>query len=196
VFALTLRHSAHIRLLQMRESERYIQHLLIEPGTVTREKHRNEPSTLDLALSTLNLTPWVISCKVVDAHLGSDHKPIVATFQTGSQARTSTALKRNFKKADTNAITAGAKWLQVPVQELATTQEIDNYADYLVGFTQELISQTVPYKAPSTREQAWWTPEVPEAIAEERRAHHQWSKTHTGRLRQFALAKRLLFNSE
>jgi hypothetical protein len=30
--------------------------LLIEPKTVTREKHQNKPSTLDLALSTLNLT--------------------------------------------------------------------------------------------------------------------------------------------
>jgi len=31
--------------------------LLVEPGTTTREKHQNEPSTLDLALSTSNLTP-------------------------------------------------------------------------------------------------------------------------------------------
>lgn len=102
----------------------------------------------------------------------------MTTIQTGSQACTSTPPKRNFQKADTYAIVAGAKWLQIPVQELATTYDIDNYADYLVCFTQELISQTVLYRAPSAQAQAWWTPEVSEAIAEERRAHHQWSRTY------------------
>jgi exonuclease III len=94
--------------------------LLTEPGTITREKHQNEPSTLDLALSTPNLTPWVVRCKVVDAYFGSDHKPIETAILTGSQVRTNTLPKRNFKKADTYAIAAGAKWLQTLVQELAT----------------------------------------------------------------------------
>jgi hypothetical protein len=31
--------------------------LLLKLGTVTKEKHKNELFTLDLALSTLNLTP-------------------------------------------------------------------------------------------------------------------------------------------
>jgi hypothetical protein len=80
--------------------------LLIELGTTTREKYRNTPSTLTLAFSTQNLTPWVVSYKV-DTHLESDHKHIVTTIQTDSQTRTRAALKRNFKKADTYAIAVG-----------------------------------------------------------------------------------------
>ena len=89
--------------------------LLLEPGTITREKHQNKLSMLDLALSTPNLTPWVTSCKVVDTHLGSDHKPIVTTIQISSPAHTNLLPKRNFKKTDTNAVIAGAQWLQLPI---------------------------------------------------------------------------------
>jgi hypothetical protein len=74
---------------------------------------------------------------------------------------------------------AGARWLQVPSWDLTTAWEIDSYSDYLVGFIQELISQTVPYKTPSTHAQAWWTPEVSKAINTERRAHRQWSLNRT-----------------
>jgi hypothetical protein len=74
---------------------------------------------------------------------------------------------------------AGARWLQVPNWELTTAWEIDSYSDYLVGFIQELISQTVPYKAPSTHAQAWWTPQVSEAITTERKARRQWSHNRT-----------------
>jgi hypothetical protein len=154
--------------------------LLLEPGTVTREKHQNEPSTLDLALSTPNLTSWVTSCKVVDKHLGSDHKPIEVIIQTGI-ARTSPQPRRNFKKADVNAVRAGAKWLRLPGQTLANSQDIDSYAEYLVSFTQELIRQTVPNGTPSTQAQAWWTPEISNAITAERRAHRKWTHTHTDR---------------
>ena len=75
--------------------------LLIEPGTITREKHRNEPSTLDLAFSSPNLTPWVVSCKVVDTYKGSNYKPIVTTIQTSSLVCTNILQKRNFKRANT-----------------------------------------------------------------------------------------------
>jgi len=39
----------------------------------------------------------------------------------------------------------------MPSQELANAQAIDQYTDYLVGFIQNLIKQTVPYKSPSTQ---------------------------------------------
>jgi hypothetical protein len=152
--------------------------LLLEPGTVTREKHGNASSTLDLALSTPNLTLWISSCKLAN-HQGSDHRPIETTIQISCQARTSLAPKRNYKKIDTDMALAGARWLQVPSWDLTTAWEIDSYSDYLVGFIQELISQTVPYKTPSTHAQAWWTPEVSKAINTERRAHRQWSLNRT-----------------
>jgi hypothetical protein len=76
-------------------------------------------------------------------------------------------------------VLAGAQWLQVPSWELATAWEIDSYSDYLVGFIQELISQTVPYKTPSTHAQSWWTLEVSKAVTTERRTHRQWSLNRT-----------------
>jgi len=91
--------------------------LLLEPGTVTREKHKNEPSTLDLALSTLNLTPWVTSCKVVNTFTGSDHK-LIKTLLDTSLVCTNPLLRRAFKKANVAAIAASAQWLQLLVHEL------------------------------------------------------------------------------
>ena len=81
--------------------------LLLEPGTITREKQGNEPSTLDLAMSTPNLTPWVTSCKVVDL-IGSDHWPIETTIQISSPVRTRSKRHRNFKKTDVEAVVAQA----------------------------------------------------------------------------------------
>lgn len=152
--------------------------LLTSPGTTTREKHGNEPSTLDLALSTPNLTSWITSCKVVDI-TGSDHWPIETVIQTTSLARTKLAKRRNFKKTEVNVVAAQARWLQVPGQELASPQEIDDYASYIVGFIQQLINQTVPYKVVSERAQAWWTADVLAAVDTERKAHRLWSRART-----------------
>jgi len=152
--------------------------LLLEPGTVTREKHGNEPSTLDLALCTPGLTPWITRCKVVDGFHGSDHLPIETTIQI-TQTIASVALPmRNFKKANVEAVLDGAKWLRVP-ELLANSQDIDSYIDYLVWFIQDLISKTVPHNKPSRQAQPWWTQEVSEAIAKERRARRHWTQTRT-----------------
>ena len=67
----------------------------------------------------------------------------------------------------------------MPVQELASAQDIDNYAGYLVGFIQQLISKTVPYRAVSERAQAWWSADVLGAVAAKRRAHRLWSRART-----------------
>jgi hypothetical protein len=121
--------------------------LLIEPGTITRERHGNMPSTLDLALSTPDLTPWVTSCKVVEKLKGSDHKPIATIVWVGSPVRTNPLPRRNFKRLDMEAVRAGAQWLYIP-ESLLNTQAIDDYVDYLVGFIQKLIEQTIPSRTP------------------------------------------------
>jgi hypothetical protein len=82
--------------------------LLLEPGTVTREKHKNEPSTLNLALSTLNLTLWVISCKVVNTYIRSNYKLIETVINT-SIVCTNLLLRKAFKKANVAAIVASAQ---------------------------------------------------------------------------------------
>jgi hypothetical protein len=82
--------------------------LLLELRTVTREKHKNKLSTLDLALSTPNLTPWVISCKVANTYIRSNHKPIKTVIDT-SLVCTNLLPRRAFKKANTLAIKAKAQ---------------------------------------------------------------------------------------
>jgi hypothetical protein len=81
--------------------------LLLEPGTVTKEKHKNKLFTLNLALSTLNLTPWVISCKVANTYIRFNHKLIETVIDT-SLVCTNLLLRRAFKKANILAIKAKA----------------------------------------------------------------------------------------
>jgi hypothetical protein len=79
--------------------------LLPEPGTITREKQGNDPSILDLAFCTPNLTPWVTSCNVIDNFGGSDHLAIETTIHTSQQdAGVKLAKHRNYKKADAETI--------------------------------------------------------------------------------------------
>ena len=73
----------------------------------------------------------------------------------GSPTSTATIAKWNFKKADATTIAAGAKWLQLPRQALADSLEIDEYVEYLVRYTQDLISYIVLKHKPSIRAQAW-----------------------------------------
>jgi hypothetical protein len=81
--------------------------LLLKLGTVTREKHKNKLSTLNLALSTLNLIPWVISCKVVNTYIRFNYK-LIETVIDISIVCTNLLLRRAFKKADISAIIAKA----------------------------------------------------------------------------------------
>src|SRR5205814_169596 len=119
--------------------------LLLTPGTITREKHNNEPSTLDLTLSTSNLTPHIMACQIVN-----DHRPIGTIIRTGSQVQKNSPLRRSFRRTNAEAARDGAKWLQIPAN-LSTPEEVDQYVDYLVQFIQDLMDQTVPYSKLSTR---------------------------------------------
>ena len=83
---------------------------------------------------------------------------------------------------NTKVVLDGARWLQILAgTERATRQEIDRYTDYLVEFVQELIHKTVPrYKPTRTQySKPWWTTEVAELVAVERRARRNWTRTHT-----------------
>jgi hypothetical protein len=81
--------------------------LLLELRTVTKEKHKNKLSMLNLALSTLNLTPWVISYKVANTYIRFNYKLIKTVIDT-SLVCTNLLLRRAFKKANTSAIKAKA----------------------------------------------------------------------------------------
>ena len=91
--------------------------LLLKLGTVTREKHKNKLFTLNLALSTLNLTPQVTSYKVVNTFTRSDYK-LIKTLLNTSLVCTNLLLRRAFKKANVAAIAASAQQLQLLVHKL------------------------------------------------------------------------------
>ena len=107
--------------------------------------------------------------------------PIEIEFTTGSTAYRDLEPRRNFYKMNSEAAADRAKWL-LPLAgaEQATREQIDNYAEYLVGFIQTLISQTVPYKQARTQfSKPWWNTEVADVVVEERRARRAWTRTHT-----------------
>ena len=155
--------------------------LLLQPGTITREKHRNKPSTLDLCLCTPELATQVVKCKVTDAYRGSDHKPIETEFIIGNTVHKDSKPAQDFSKTDTKAVEDGAKWLwTLTEEEHAFSQGINQYVNYLVDFIQELIHKTVPiYKGSSPHSKSWWTQEVEELVQAERRAHWAWTHRYT-----------------
>ena len=64
-------------------------------------------------------------------------------------------------------VSAEAQHLLQP-QDLCITQDIDNYSNYLVQFTQDLIDVAVPWTKASSHAQPWWTEEVKELVTQER----------------------------
>lgn len=77
---------------------------------------------------------------------------------------------------DQETVTAGAAHLQPPTA-LSTATDIDCYTDYLVRFIQSLVDQAVPWSKPSNFGQPWWTPEVQQAVADEREARRRHDGT-------------------
>jgi hypothetical protein len=62
--------------------------LLLQLGTITREKHGNEPSTLDLSMCTPELALQVAKCMVTDVYGGSNHLLIKTEFIIGKALNT------------------------------------------------------------------------------------------------------------
>ena len=78
---------------------------------------------------------------------------------------------------NTEAVTDGARWLQVLAgAEQTTCQEVDTYTEYLVTFIQELICKMVPCskQAFGQLSKAWWTAEIGELVAAEWRCYREW----------------------
>jgi hypothetical protein len=142
--------------------------LLLPPGTITRERGQ-ERSTLDLVLSTPELTSKVVSCRITSDFSGSDHLPIETTIQTTKHLRTKPQARKCWKKLNYEAVQAGAQWLWPPSESLDIRQ-VDDYVAYLTQFIQALIEQTVPIARTSEHSKPWWTGEVADAILTERRA--------------------------
>ena len=66
-----------------------------------------------------------------------------------------------------------AQELLVP-GELTAPEQIDEYSDYLVDFTQRLVDLAVPWAKPSAFSVPWWSSEVAKAVRVDREARHRW----------------------
>ena len=83
--------------------------LLLQPSIITKEKHGNKLSTLDLSLCTLGLAAQVAKCKVTNAYRGSDYKLIKTEFIIGNLVQKDPKPTIDFCKIDTEAVEDRAK---------------------------------------------------------------------------------------
>ena len=89
----------------------------------------------------------VVECQVrQDLDHGSDHFPI-ATEIALAPVEAPLRQQRSWKRMDIEAVEVGAQDLLLPTQ-LDSREAIDQYANYLTSFTQELIEKAVPWAKP------------------------------------------------
>jgi hypothetical protein len=158
---------------------------LASPVAEATWEARGTSSTIDITFQTPGLQNRTIECQVrTDLDFGSDHFPI-ATHITLDTIQLPFQPRRCWKQMDHGIIEAGAAHLIQPRQNLSP-REIDQYEDYLVQFTQELIEQAVPWSKPSSYSQPWWNQEVQQAVRDERdaRRQHDWDRQQEAKARK------------
>ena len=154
---------------------------LSAPGVPTREKHGNQPSTLDLTLATPSTTARIAACEVNNDILGSDHLPITTTFLPSMALRANAEPRRSFKKLDTERVAQGTQKIQTSLlsNPLSTTEDIDHHCKQLTSGIQNLISETVPLTRNTSYAQPWWNNDITAAIRKERHLRRHWRTMST-----------------
>ena len=117
------------------------------PDIPTRvNTHTGTTKTLDLAITTSNLSTHIDNCFIGD-DMGSDHLPVHIMFNDNSRPQYPVNLVRNLKKANwtyfRNAIIEGLEQLDQP-HTLNTQQQIDNHINkihQLIESALEIASQ-------------------------------------------------------
>lgn len=155
--------------------------LLSVPGVPTREKHGNQPSTLDLTLATPSTAARIAACEVNNDILGSDHLPITTTFLPSMALRAKAESRRSFKKLDTERVAQGAQEIQTSLlsNPLSTIEDIDHHCKQLTSSIQNLISETVPLTKNTSYAQPWWNNDITAAIRKERHLRRHWRTMST-----------------
>ena len=101
-----------------------------------------------------------------DLDHGSDHLPIVTEIAL-APVEALLRQQRSWKRMDLEVVEVGTQDLLLPTQ-LNSEEAIDQYANYLTSFTQELIEQAVLWAKPSERAAPWWSLEIGQMVQLER----------------------------
>jgi hypothetical protein len=118
----------------------------------------------------------VIECQVrQDLDHGSDHFPI-ATEITLAPVEAPPRQQRSWKRMDIKVVEVGAQELLLPAQ-LDSKDAINQYANYLTSFTQQIIEEAVPWAKPSEKAAPWWSLEIGQAVHQERQARRRWERS-------------------
>lgn len=142
--------------------------LLTERGMITWARQDSE-ATIDLTLCTPALSHRITTGQAPKDH-GSDHKPIeTVLFLNGKEPILPERRNRCWKKVDHRRLADEASNI-VPPGELSTSDQIEEYTDYLIRTIQRIIDRTTPFARPSAKAQPWWTQEVRNAVENERAA--------------------------
>jgi hypothetical protein len=108
-------------------------------------------NTIDLVFGSELVSNWLIEYQArEDLDYSSDYYPIATRLEIKLQY-TLPIQARNWKKIDKEQVALEAQDLHWLPARQPTTASLDVYADYIISFTQDLISRTVPWKKPSLR---------------------------------------------
>ena len=153
--------------------------LLLSPGTVT---YPNAGTTIDLVWGSIEAANRTITCRIAEYHdLNSDHLPIETTIAMQMEEPQSIPPYNYFK---TNWKELNAKLeLYLPNsasihEELVTEEDVDSYAEQLVGAITRAIQETTPRKRPSPHSKRWWTAELSKLRKEANKLRNIFRRTN------------------
>jgi hypothetical protein len=155
---------------------------LVARGAVTFEKGQTR-STIDLFMATERLVDEVVSCRLWEHEYGSDHRAILAEFDT--DITTIEPQERLlFKHANWQGV-RGA--VTARLGELPPAENIERFLDKLMTIVQEAVRRHTPVAKPSPYAKRWWTQELTEL----RRDYTRWRNEARRTRRAGALDRQL-----
>ena len=154
--------------------------ILLNTGQPTHFQSNANPSVLDLSISTINISSK-IHWNICNNSMGSDHQPILITYNETPNLEDSFTPRWKFTKADWKQfeqkchenLTLSTFDPTKPIHE-----NLENFQTTLI----EIASNTIPKtKKPSKKRKLlpYWNDTIKNAIYERNRAHNKWKKSNT-----------------
>lgn len=147
--------------------------LTLPRGTTTWEA-RGTRSTIDLVFMEDWLAQAVEHCRAApELDQSSDHISISTALHIGGEGEAPVP-RRAWKSLDQDEFRKELKSWCLTREELMSRESIDHYAKSMVQAIQQTIERVVPWARPSTKANAYWTPECKEAVTTARRLRRAW----------------------
>jgi hypothetical protein len=143
-------------------------HSLLPRGTKTWQRGESE-TTIDLTLATTELAASITKCRIHETEHGSDHRAIVAVFDTAlpPQPQKERIL---FKSAPWNSIRDA---LTYRLRDLPLEASVQEQADNLTNTVRETVWELTPRAKPSPYTKRWWTADLTHLRTEYTRARNR-----------------------